>query len=258
MTKRNRILPILLVAVLLLCGCGKSWWPWGKHIDMSRATPEGLYQQGVAYYQDATYKKAVEAFQRVKEEYPLSTFAISAEMGIADSHFSGKEYPEAELAYGEFLSLHPTNENLPYVMYQLGLCHYNQITTIDRDLTEAVKALKEFERLAARYPNSKFAFLAEKMIRDCKKSLGDKEFYIGEFYYNTKRYKAALRRFERILRDYANVGLDYKVNYFILETKQKLAEAETKKDPDPKNRMASPASAPERMSSPAPSSTRTR
>ena len=93
--------------------------------------------------------------------------------------------------------------------------------------------------------------MAEKMIRDCKKTLGEKEFYVGEFYYNTKRYKAALRRFENILRNYANVGLDYKVNYFILETKQKLAEAEAKKTPEVKNRVVPPPSAPERMLAPA-------
>ena len=79
------------------------------------------------YYQDGNYKKAVEVFQRLKEEYPLSTLAIMAEMGIADSYFSAKEYAEAELAYTEFINLHPTNENLSYAMYQIGMCHFNQI-----------------------------------------------------------------------------------------------------------------------------------
>jgi outer membrane protein assembly factor BamD len=225
-TVRNkRILLILLAAILLLSGC-KIWLPWSKRIDMTRATPEGLYQQGVEYYQDGNYKRAVELFQRLKEEYPLSKYAIMGEMGIPDSYFSGKEYPEAELAYSEFLNLHPTNENLPYVLYQIGMCHFNQITTIDRDSTETLKALKEFERLSARFPSSKFAFLAEKMIRECKKALGEQEFYVGEFYFNIKQYRAALRRFEKIAREYPNVGLDYKVSYYLIETKRRLAEAE--------------------------------
>jgi len=214
---------ILSGLVLALSGCQFSW-PWTKKIDLTRATPDGLYQQGVAYYQDGSYKKSVEVFQRLKEEYPLSKFAIMAELGIADSHFSDKEWPDAELAYTDFLNLHPTNENLPYVLYQLGLCHYNQMTTIDRDQSETVKALREFERLNARFPNSKFAFLAERMIRDCKKILGEQEFYVGEFYFNIKQYRAALRRFEKVARDYSNVGLDYKVSYYLIETKRHLAE----------------------------------
>jgi outer membrane protein assembly factor BamD len=230
MARNKRILLVLLTVVFLLGGC-MSWLPWGKRTDMARATPDGLYQQGLEEYKDGNYKRSVELFQRVKEEYPLSPLAIMAEIGIADSFFSGKEYPEAGLAYSEFLSLHPTNENLPYVMYQIGMSYYNQMTTVDRDQAEAFKALKEFERLIARFPGSKFAVMAEKMVRDCKKAMGEKEFYVGEFYFKIKEYRAALRRFEKITRDYANVGLDDKVNRFIGETKRRIAEQEAKKRP---------------------------
>ncbi len=229
----RRILPIFLILVMALSGCTFTW-PWAKKTSLARMTPDGLYQEAVEYYKDGSYKKSVEIFQRLKEEYPLSKLAILAEMGIADSYFSGKDYLEAELAYREFLNLHPTNENLSYVMYQIGMCHFNQILTIDRDQSETFKALKEFERLTARFPSSKFSFMAEKMIRECKKILGEHEFYVGEFYFNIKQYRAALRRFEKIAREYANVGLDYKVSYYLIESKRRLAEEEAKKIPKEK------------------------
>ena len=230
-TVRNkRVFLALLTVVFLLSGC-KIWLPWGKKVEMARSTPEGLYQQGLQDYKSGDYKRSIELFQRVKEEYPLSTLAIVAEMGIADAYFSGKQYPEAELVYSEFLNLHPTNENLPYVMYQIGMCHFNEITSIDRDQSETFKALKEFERLMARFPGSKFSFMAEKMVRECRKTLGEQEFYVGEFYFNIKEYASALRRFEKIVREYPNVGLDYKVSYFIAEAKRRIAEADAKKKP---------------------------
>ena len=133
--RSKRTLLILLASILMLSGC-QLWWPWTKKVDMARLSPDGLYQQGVEYYQDGNYKKAVEVFQRLKEEYPLSPYALTAEMGIADSYFSAKDYAEAELAYTEFINLHPTNENLPYAMYQIGMSHFNQISTIDRDQSE--------------------------------------------------------------------------------------------------------------------------
>lgn len=213
------------LAVILLAGC-QFTWPWAKKVDMARATPDGLYQMGVELYQNGSFKKAVEVFQRLRDEYPLSRFAIMAELGIGDAHYSDKEYGEAELAYRDFLNLHPTNENLPYVMYQIGMCHYNQIPTVDRDQSETLKALREFELLIQRFPTSKFAFLAEKMVRDCRKKLGEHEFYVGEFYFKLGKYGAALRRFEKIQREYANVGLDYKVSFYLIETKRRLAEEE--------------------------------
>ena len=49
----KRILPVLLVLVVALSGCTFTW-PWGKKTPMTRATPDGLYQQGLEYYQDGT------------------------------------------------------------------------------------------------------------------------------------------------------------------------------------------------------------
>lgn len=187
---------------------------------MRSGTPEGLYEYGCSRYQDGKYKKAIEAFQRLKEEYPLSKFAIMAELGIADSYFSQKEYIDAEMYYNDFISLHPTNENLPYVIYQLGMCHYKQMYSIDRDQTETLKAKKEFERLISRFPSSKFAFMSEKKLKDCMQRLGEHEFYVGHFYFKIKKYRAALKRFENVAREYPNLGMDYKVSFFLHETKR--------------------------------------
>jgi len=229
MVNNKKFFAALLIMIFLLAGC-KMWLPWQSRTGMARANPESIYQQGLEEYKAGRYKRSIELFQRVKEEYPLSALAIMAEMGIADSFFSGKEYPEAALAYKEFVDLHPTNENLPYAIYQTGMCYLNQLTTIDRDNSEAFKAVKEFERLTARFPDSKFSALADQKIRECRKSMGEKELYIGEFYLKIKKYRASLRRLEKVAHDYANVGLDdQKVKRLITEAQNHLNAATAKK-----------------------------
>ncbi|MEN6319051.1 MAG: outer membrane protein assembly factor BamD [Syntrophaceae bacterium] len=230
--RRKAAFLLVVVAVFMLSGCAWFKHMWDLH-EKEKNTPESMYQRGYEAYQDGYYKKAIEHFQRLRDEYPLSKLALLAELGIADSHFSDEEYGEAEMAYNDFINLHPTNENLPYAMYQLGMCHYRQMYEIDQDQTETIKARKEFERLIARFPNSKFSVMAEKVLRECKQRLGEHEFYVGQFYFKRKQYKAALKRFEIIERDYANLGLDYKVSYFIGETKKHLAEEEAKKEKKP-------------------------
>lgn len=214
---------VLLILVAAMSGC--AWWDsiWGKEPRV-RPTPEGLYQRGFEHYKKGDFKKAIEVFTRVRDEYPLHPVALMAELGIADSYFENEQYVDAEVAYGSFVELHPANPNVPYAMYQLGMCHYHQMQTIDRDQTEAQKARKEFERLIARFPQSKFAIMAEKNLREVKQRLAEHEFYVGEFYYRTKKYEAALKRFETIQREYANLGLDYKTNRFIEETKLRIRE----------------------------------
>ncbi|OPY89965.1 MAG: Outer membrane protein assembly factor BamD precursor [Syntrophus sp. PtaU1.Bin208] len=213
----------LSLVLSFLAGCD-----FFRKSSMNRGTPEGLYKQGYADYQSGRYKKAVQSFERLRDEYPLSELAILAKIGIGDAYYSDKSYAEAEAAYSDFIYLHPTNENLPYVMYQIGMCHYEQILSIDRDQTETRRAAKEFEKLLVRFPNSKFTLMAEKMLRECRSRLAEHEFYVGEFYFKTKKYESALLRFETIVKEYPNLGLDYKTSVYIQETKKEIALEETK------------------------------
>ncbi|MBW2599475.1 MAG: outer membrane protein assembly factor BamD [Deltaproteobacteria bacterium] len=214
---------LIVVFMFSLTGC--LWWngPSGP------STPEALYMRGQEAYQNRDYKDAVEIFQRVTEEYPLSEYAILAELGVADSYFSDEDYISAEANYDDFMEFHPTSENLPYVMCQIGLCHYRQMLEMDRDQTETHMAEKSFEKLISRFPSSKFSFLAEKKLTECRKKLGEHEFYVGQFYFNTGQYRAALGRFKTVEEKYAGLGMNYKTAYFIREAKKRLAEEEKKK-----------------------------
>ncbi|MFA5323594.1 MAG: outer membrane protein assembly factor BamD [Smithella sp.] len=217
----------VLLALSIVSGC--SFLDIFRKGELPKASPEGLYARASEEYKQGSYKKAQEHFLRLKEEYPLHDLAVLAEIGVADSLYSDKEYAQAVDTYSDFISLHPLNENVPYAIYQMGMCHYNQMEAIDRDQTETIKARKEWEKLVERYPESKFSTMAEKMLREVKQRLAEREFYIGEFYLKQKKYQAALSRFEGMTAGYPNVGLDYKVEYYINETKAKIAEEEKEK-----------------------------
>lgn len=224
MTEKKLKIRVIIFVLFLLCffsGCS-----FFKKEPLVKNSPEGLYARGSSEFNDGSYKKAREYFTRLKDEYPLHNLAILAELGIADSFYTDKQYMEAEGAYSEFLNMHPTNDNVPYVLYQMGMCHYNQIGTIDRDQTETIKAKKEFERLINRFPDSKLSNVAEKLLRECKQKLAEQEFYVGQFYLRQKKYQAALKRFETAVRNYSNTGLDFKLEYYIEETKKNIAEEE--------------------------------
>lgn len=220
----------VILAFLLICsGCSfnkATILSFFKKDAPVKSTPEAIYSRGTVEFQNGNYKKARVFYVRLKEEHPLHELAILAELGIADSFYSDKDYADADGAYRDFTTLYPTNENVPYALYQIGMCHYLQTGAIDRDQTEAVRARRDFEKLVARFPQSKFSTLAEKMIRECKAKLAEHEFYVGNFYFKQNQYAAALKRFENISRDYAGVGLDLKVESYIAETKARLAEKE--------------------------------
>lgn len=174
-----------------------------------------LANDGMDAFQKRKYEKSIESFRKIKDWYPFSKYAILAELKIADAYFNLKEYEEAVFAYEEFENLHPRNEAVPYVIYQIGQCYFLQIDTIDRDQTSSQKAMDTFNRLIRQFPEDPYAHLAREHIKKCLTSLAGKEFYVGLFYFKSKHYRAALKRFEAVLNKYPDLGLHYQALQYL-------------------------------------------
>ncbi len=219
--KRTRYLWVGLAVLLVFSGCA---WFQSKEEKPSQE----LARDGMEAYQKGKYDDAIESFQKLKDYYPFSKFAMLAELKIADSHFHLGQYDDAIFAYEEFERLHPRNEAIPYVIYQIGTCYFQQMDTVDRDQTSTQKALDAFDRLVKQFPEDAYAVSAKEHILKCLKSLAGHEFYVGYYYFKTKHYKAALYRFKTILTHYPDVGLHHQALQYITlcESSIKKQEAE--------------------------------
>jgi outer membrane protein assembly factor BamD len=225
---KPRIGVVLLMVAILLTGC--AWFESREDL----TAPE-LASEGMDAYEFGNYKTAIEHFEKLKDWYPFSKFAILAELKIADAHYRLKEYEEAISAYESFENLHPRNEAIPYVIYQIGRCHFDRLDTVDRDQTFARKSLEVFGRLIERFPRDPYARAAAAHRLDCLKSLAGHEFYVGRYYYDTKRYKAALERFKGVLSEYPDVGVHYPTLQYLSRCEaeiQAAGEAPDKKNPE--------------------------
>jgi outer membrane protein assembly factor BamD len=192
-----------------------------------------LIEEGILQFDKGNYKSAIESFEQLKDWYPFSKFAILAELKIADAHFQLEHYPDAVFSYEEFEKLHPRNEAVPYVIYQIGMSYYLQVDTVDRDQTTAHKAVDAFKRLIRQYPKDPYSHLARGYVDNCIKSLAGHEFYVGIYYYRIKKYRAALERFKKLIVNYSDTGVHTKALSYIknCETLLKIQkETEPKED----------------------------
>ena len=178
-------------------------------------------------YENGKYQKAIEKFQRLKDNYPFSKYVILAELKIPDAHYKREEYEDAIFAYENFEQLHPRNEAIPYVIYQIGRCYYDQIDTPDRDQTSAQKALETFQRLVKQFPRDQYSTRAAEHIKTAQKSMAGHAYIVGVFYYKSKHYKAALHRFMSIISDYPDVGYHQKAFEYIARCEASIAEEES-------------------------------
>jgi len=210
----------LLSAVLLLGGCSLPSWskPWPKSTPKSNPTAEVLLKQGTDYLDKKKYSKAIIQFERIREEHPFSAQAVEVELKLGEAYHLSKKYSEAESAYKDFLSLRPTNKEVPFVIYRLGLLHFDQFTTIDRDQKNITTAMGYFATVIKDYPQSLYVADSKKKWTQCRRYLAEREYYVGSFYLKEKKYAAAKERFERIVRLYLDTPVGIKALYHLGET----------------------------------------
>jgi outer membrane protein assembly factor BamD len=213
-------LVLVALVVFVLPGCGLFDWIFTK--DINEKSPAELMSEGTDSYESGYNDSALEAFRELKDKYPYSPYAITAEIRIADALFRKALYDEAFEAYSEFERLHPKNPEIPYVIYQKGMCHFEQVTTIDRDQSHTLLAKEEFERLLKKFPSTEYARMARIKIRECYIFLARYELYVARFYFKKKDYQAAMGRYQYILENYPDLGQYEEAVEYLSRCKQKL------------------------------------
>jgi outer membrane protein assembly factor BamD len=211
--KRNVIWVILFLLGLSACASVNT---------IEEKSAKQLAAEGMSEYRKGNYGASIEAFDKLKDWYPFSKYAILAELKVADAHYKLQQYDEAIIAYEQFESLHPRNDALSYVIYQIGRCYFEQIDTIDRDQSVAHKALEVFQRLKRQFPDNSYSLIADEHIHKCYKSLAGHDLYVGMFYYRTKHYKAAKKRFESVISEYPDVGTHAKAFEYLTMCQAKM------------------------------------
>jgi outer membrane protein assembly factor BamD len=218
-----RGLGIGLVLLFFLGGCSTLDRLLGRGVD--ETDPGELMTDGIEKLEAGRYSDAVKAFEKIRDRYPYSKFAVTAELKLADALYRTGEYEQAFEAYDQFERLHPRHNEIPYVIYQKGMCHFDRITTTDRDQSQTLRAREEFERLIARFPRDDYANLARKNLRKCYIYLAEYEIYVGHYYFNRGYYRAALARYTYVIENYPDMGQYHVALAYISKCKERI-EAE--------------------------------
>lgn len=200
----------LMTAATGLSGCATldtmlGWVGFGE--GSTPETPEALAMEGMNDFNRGKYSAALKRFVEIKDRFPFSEVALLAELKAADSNYYMEKFSEAKTLYEEFEANHPTNEAVPYVLFQVGMCYYNQIGTHDRDPGSALNAVQAFGRLNRSYPQSPYLVEASARIRAARDFLAQHEFYVATFYVRSDEYTQAQGRLEYLLANFPEASV---------------------------------------------------
>lgn len=211
MHKRSSGLIFVLIILLSLSGCATLdnmlTFIGGGGGSLMPDTPESLAMRGLDEFNHGKYHDALKTFEEIKDRFPFSDSSLLAELKSADSHYYMEHYAEALTLYEEFEANHPTNEAIPYVLFQMGMCNYAQIDTIDRDPGGAINSIQVFSRLLRTFPQSPYVEEAKIRIAEAEDFLASHEMYVAAFYLRTEEFDQAEGRLEYLLANYPNTSV---------------------------------------------------
>lgn len=195
---------ILRAACLSACAAlGLCWAEGEASAARRRLSVEEQYNLGVRYSKRGYYVKALEEFNRIRNNYRDDPYAVKAELAIADVYYNKAEWDQARLAYEDFMRMHPRHESLDYVVLRIGESFYKKAPKIAaRDQTwtrEAINALAGFDR---RFSTSEHRDEVAEMLADCQRRLARKELLIAEFYVKRKAWRSVEGRARGLLAAY--------------------------------------------------------
>ena len=193
---------VLALCLFVLPGCGLID---AFFLPPPEDTAQELFESANDSMREKRYAVAAEAYGKLKDSFPFSPYTVDAELSLGDALYLDDKFPEAAEAYKDFESLHPRHESMPYVLYQIGMSELKSFISVDRPTTMVTEALQYFHRLMETYPDSEYAGKARTEVGACRKILAEHELYLGDMFWNMKKYGPAWRRYTYIVENFPDV-----------------------------------------------------
>ncbi|WP_319544158.1 outer membrane protein assembly factor BamD [uncultured Pseudodesulfovibrio sp.] len=225
---RRLLIPVVLVVLMSLTGC---IWIDSYFLPPPEDTAQELYEAGVEALKEKDYGDAQDYFSKLKDRFPFSPYALKGELALGDAYYLDEEYILALEAYKEFEALHPSNDSIPYVLYQIANSNISMFKSIDRRQENIKEGLEYLYRLVETYPKSQYAEQAKQLIVKSRRILAEHEVYMADFFWRTEQYGPAWHRYQYVVENFSDIAdlRDYAIKraeYSYFEYQKTLSEEE--------------------------------
>ena len=160
------------------------------------------YQEGMKSLESGDVLFAAKKFNEAEILFPQSNWAPKSALMAAYAYYSQNYYGDSIAELERFIRIYPKHKNLDYAYYLLAISHYEQIVDEKKDLKSIISAKKYFEIITLNFPNTDYSLDSEFKIELIDDILASKEMYIGRYYFEKKKWVAAINRFRVVIDDY--------------------------------------------------------
>ncbi len=196
---------LALLALVPLGGCKSSTGEESLLTELANQDKETIYRKAEELYSEGKFSEARKLYSFLYDTFPNDPLGHKAALRIADTYFQKKNVAsltEARLRYRDFANRFPNDPDRDYALLMLGNTYITMGIHPDRELTNALEALKAYRQVINLYPNSPYYDDARARVREVESILGEHEWLVARYYARNKRWGAVILRLEYLKDNY--------------------------------------------------------
>ena len=153
---------------------------------------------GTYFYETGRYGRAIDALQQVVDATPPAEVAAKAYYWMGEAAFRLNRFDEG-IRYLESAGEYRNTETAPLAFYAIGVAHVRR--------GRPAEAVRAFERLSIRYPDSRYA--------------GDIGLALAEAYYELDEYERVIEEIESRMRSFSG-EVEQRARFLLAEAQNQL------------------------------------
>jgi len=213
----NRLKIILILAVLVMFGCG-------KHQKLMKSTDnEAKYDAAMKYFDTKDYYRALQLYQQLINFYQGTEKAEKMQFNYAYCYYYQKDNVMASYYFKRFATNYPRSQYAEEAMYMNAYCYYLDSPESSLDQENTYTAIKELQLFINMYPKSTRVKDATDLIDKLRLKLQKKDLDIADMYLKMRQYEAAIYSYNNVLKDYPSTDYEEQILFSILKSNYNYA-----------------------------------
>ena len=212
----SKFISRILLAVLVLCLAGCSWFSFGRKSDQEElADAPSMYQKAREQLDSENFEAAIKSYEQLEGRYPYGVYAQQAQLDVAYAYYRQGDQGSAIAACDRFIKLYPNHPKIDYAYYLKGLSlvgagETNFFTGLltprqplsERDPKSLEEAFDVFRYIVTKFPNGLYAADSQKHFRILTDALAAHELTAARYYLNRRAPLAAVNRAQKVIKTF--------------------------------------------------------
>lgn len=215
----RRTATLLVILAIAATGAGCSKFKKDSADELQGMPVEQLYTEAHTAMTKGNWSKAETTFKRLIAQYPYGAYTEQAQMETAYAQYKAGKMEDTVSTIDRYIRTYPTQRNIPYMYYLRGLANSNRdqvflqkVWRLDasrRDLSTPTQAYSDFNIVAERYPNSRYAVDARQRMAVLRDQFARHELDTALYYLRRDAWVSAANRAKYLLETYPQSVYQY-------------------------------------------------